>query len=382
MILALFFTKGGSLKDWLDKGLFDREKLIYEKHLNDDNLKKIYWFTYGKSDLSISNILKKNKRLNENITICQMPKYFPSNKIGFYIYSLTIPFIYFRLFKSISILKTNQMNGSWSAILVKKIFKTPLIIRTGYTLSIFRKKANVSKLNYKFVKFIENFAYKEADISVVSSKNDEKYIINKYNINKNTVHVLHNYIDTKRFLNKNLNRNGKRFVFVGRLSKQKNIFELLDAVSFLKIGLDIYGEGELGNEIEEYIKNKNIDADLKGIIENSRLPEILNGYMYYILPSLYEGMPKTLLEAMGCGCICIGTNVEGINEVITDGFNGYLIENYLSSDIINKINIIRRTDNSTLESIVCNGVAHIENEFSLDSIVKKEKILFDTLRCV
>ena len=76
MVLILFFTRNVSLKHWLNKGLFDREKLIYEEHLKQGNLKKVYWFTYGSDDLDLSNQLKKEKKLHKNIIVVDMPSLF------------------------------------------------------------------------------------------------------------------------------------------------------------------------------------------------------------------------------------------------------------------------------------------------------------------
>ena len=56
MILSLFFTRGISLEVWLNQGLFDREKLIYEKHLIQGNLKKVYWLTYGSNDKKLVSL--------------------------------------------------------------------------------------------------------------------------------------------------------------------------------------------------------------------------------------------------------------------------------------------------------------------------------------
>ena len=53
-----------------------------------------------------------------------------------------------------------------------------------------------------------------------------------------------------------------------------------------------------------------VDVKFNGVVANDKLPDILNEYKYYILASNYEGMPKTLLEAMACGNLCIGTNVD------------------------------------------------------------------------
>ena len=50
-----------------------------------------------------------------------------------------------------------------------------------------------------------------------------------------------------------------------------------------------------------------------------------NRFKYFILCSKYEGNPKTLLEAMSSGCIVIGTNVEGVNSIIKNNHNGFLI---------------------------------------------------------
>ena len=76
MKLALFFTRGISLKTWLDTGLFDREKLIYEEHLKRGHFEKIYWFTYGHEDANIAERLQAEKRLHSGIHVVPMPGYF------------------------------------------------------------------------------------------------------------------------------------------------------------------------------------------------------------------------------------------------------------------------------------------------------------------
>ena len=87
MILSLFFTRNVSLENWISQGLFDREKLIYEEHIKDNNLEKVYWFTYGSNDHRLSEELKKENRLHENIEIFEMPKFFNIPKIGSFFYS-------------------------------------------------------------------------------------------------------------------------------------------------------------------------------------------------------------------------------------------------------------------------------------------------------
>ena len=170
-----------SLKLWVDSGLFERERVIYERHLVNNNFKKIYWITYGSKDRELAALLKRNDRLHPDIHICQMPKAFNIPKLGSYLYSFFIPFYYKKILLKSSLLKTNQIDGSWSAVISKLLYKRPLIIRTGYTAS--QLACNKDKINIRCMKFklIEKIAYKISDFTIVSSFHNYKYIMKKYN---------------------------------------------------------------------------------------------------------------------------------------------------------------------------------------------------------
>ena len=67
-------------------------------------------------------------------------------------------------------------------------------------------------------------------------------------------------------------------------------------------------------------------ATFLGNIDNHLLPDIYNKCDIYVLCSRYEGNPKTLLEAMACGCFVIGTDIVGIREIITTDITGILVQ--------------------------------------------------------
>ncbi len=370
MKLILFFTRGISLKVWLDKGLFDREKLIYEEHLTKGNLKKVYWLTYGSEDKKIAESLKDQNRLNKNIEICPMPNFFNIPKVGSYLYALFVLFNYRKIFKECDILKTNQMTGSWNALLAKWLFNKPLLLRTGFTQSIFLIKQKKNPIKIYFSKLNERLMYNNCDHATIGSQKDKDYICDSYGIDPSKITVLYNYIDISLFRDLGLKRENK-IIFVGRLSAQKNLFNLIEALSKTDLVLDIYGQGELQEELQKFSLEKNAKVNFKGVISNKDLPNILNQYKYYVLASYYEGMPKTLLEAMACGCICLGTNVEGINEVIKDEYNGFLINGTdakaLSSVLVQLPNLLKSHD-----SISSNGIQTIKNKFSLNRIIEEE----------
>ena len=88
-------------------------------------------------------------------------------------------------------------------------------------------------------------------------------------------------------------------------------------------------------------------------------------------------MPKTILEAMACGCICLGTDVEGINEGI-DQDCGYLIP-YTSSVSINNTLTQMETEKKYFQEKSISARNKIIKKYSIDVIVTKEKELMQLL---
>ena len=373
--LALFFTFNISLKIWIQLGLFDREKLIYEEYIRNNYFKTIYWFTYGIDDK------KYEKKLIDGIKIIPMPKIFNS-KIGKLMYSFCMPFIHKNKFNKIDILKTNQMPGSWSAVIVKMIYRKPLLLRTGYTWSINKKKdiKNRFSLFYGLIILVERIAYKFCDMAEVSSQFQKKYLISKYKINKDKIFILPNYIDLKEFkIRRKINKRKKEIIFVGRLEQEKNLFELIRAVSLLEIRLNIFGSGSLKTDLMKLAGQLHSDVIFCGSVPNKKLPAIYNKYKYFILPSFYEGNPKTLLEAMACGCICLGTDVAGINEVIENNVNGLLIRDIDAESIFKRVQSASRLNNTMISKLSNNAAGTINNRYCFNSIIEKERKIFNKL---
>jgi len=135
-----------------------------------------------------------------------------------------------------------------------------------------------------------------------------------------------NWIDIDVFCPRFFDKYDSRILYVGRLSNQKNLFMLFSALSGTQITLDIVGGGYLERELRLLSQDLCINVNFLGRRSNKELPEIYNRYPVFVLCSKYEGNPKSLLEAMSCGCAVIGTNVNGIKEIIFDKNNGVLVE--------------------------------------------------------
>jgi glycosyltransferase involved in cell wall biosynthesis len=377
MQLALFFTRGVSLKLWLDTGLFDREKQLYEEHLRRGHFRKVYWLTYGTNDAAMASELKAAGRLHPDIVVLPMARFF-SGKRGCLLYSFLMPLFHRRWLKSADIFKTNQMDGSWAAVLAKWLHRKPLVIRTGYTWSLLRKTHNAPKRRQRLIKIAEYLAYKNASVITVTTQTQTHYVLEKYHLSEETVQVIPNYINTQLFTpTESANRYTDRLIFVGRLNEEKNLFNLIEAVAQTGLTLDIYGNGDIRNKLEAHAKKLNAKVNFMGVVPNNELPGILNRYRYYILSSFYEGMPKTLLEAMACGLVCIGTDVEGINNIIEDGVNGYLAKGTQANALVE---VIKRAAQLSHDSITAEGIRRVRNNFSLETVAEREKEIIASLK--
>lgn len=376
MKLALFFTCNISLELWVNTGLFDREKLLYEEHLCKGNIEKVYWLTYGRNDAAIEGQLKQQGRLHPDIIVLPMPRFFVG-KLGRLIYSFLIFLFHRNALKQADIFKTNQMFGSWTAVIAKWFYKRPLIVRTGWTLTQLQSQLDKNNLiRNKIYEYIERFAFRFCNVVVVTGKHNKKYLLGKYKIDEDKIKVIKNYIDITKFKAQDSVTKTDHVIFVGSLTEVKNVHNLIKVFSNSNLTLDIFGRGKLRDNLEKWARQQKANVNFKCVVANSELPEILNQYRYFILPSLYEGMPKSLLEAMACGLVCIGTDTEGINEIIEDGVNGYLVNSTEADDIAG---VLKKAMLSPDEPIRANAVKKIHDEFSLVEAVKKECEVFSKL---
>ena len=362
--LALFFTAGVSLKTWHDMGMIDREVAVYNKLSK--YFKQIYFFTYGGSQ-----DLRFKEYLAENITI--IPTRCTSN---FLLYSFLLPFIHRKVLKSVDIIKTNQMLGSWSAVIAKLLYRNKLVIRTGYMWSFNYSKENPKRhVKISIIRNLERLAYRAADAAITSSQMNFEYVIKNYR--SHNMILIPNYIETGIFKPLKTDKIKGSICFVGRLSKEENLPALLEALKGLSCTLDIIGNGPQEEELKRLAADNSINARFLGNIPNHELPQILNAHELFILPSLLEGMPKTLLEAMACGLPVIGTNVEGIKEVIRHGGNGILCNT--DSISIREAIISVMEDEGLRETLGNNARKTIEERFSLEKLIDRELELYSQL---
>jgi glycosyltransferase involved in cell wall biosynthesis len=117
---------------------------------------------------------------------------------------------------------------------------------------------------------------------------------------------------------------------IGRLNPQKGHSFLFKAFAKLQeryqnLALIIVGDGPLRQELEELAGKLNISNQVFFLGERSDIPVILSEINIYAHPSIFEGMPNAVMEAMVAGKPVVATEVDGIGELIQHGQTGVLV---------------------------------------------------------
>jgi len=120
-------------------------------------------------------------------------------------------------------------------------------------------------------------------------------------------------------------------LFVGRLTKAKGVDILFKAIKILKekyqheIKAAIAGEGCLEKKLKGLVIELGIEKEVKFLGVRRDIEKLMKSTTLFVLPSRWEGLPLTVLEAMSSGASIIATKVGGIPEVIQSGKEGFLI---------------------------------------------------------
>lgn len=366
--VCLFFTFDMSLKKWEESGLLDREAMIYRELVQQGC--SVAFFTYGdERDLEYAERL-------QGIRIIPAYAYQPSptSKWLRVLKSFVFPFQYRALLATYPIFKTNQMKGSWVPLIACWLTSSKLIVRCGYEYYSFLLKEKKELWKRGLVYLQSKLTYGYASQILVTSEQSAKFIVDHFNIPQKKIEIHPNAVDLNAFQKQKSQKSLNRVLFVGRLSEQKNLFNLLEAVKKAGAGIDLIGDGPLKKKLFEFSKEKGIDSQLLGVVPNSELPKKISEYPIFVLPSHYEGNPKALIEAMACERAVIGSDVEGIQELIEDGKTGLLAKKEPES-LSEKIKTLM-DDPPLRERLGKNARTSIEKHCSLKSLSQLELRLY------
>lgn len=190
--------------------------------------------------------------------------------------------------------------------------------------------------------------YRMADAIVPNSNSQGRFICNHFPFLSKKVHPIINFVDVNRFtpLENPIRNETLRIVTVARYAHQKNVLTYLKAVRMVKeMGLNVhfdwYGDKKCYAtyyaEIEKEYQKLEISDYLTLHNPNQKIEEEYRKADIFCLPSLYEGYPNVVAEAMSCGLPILCSNVYENPYIVEEGVNGFLFNPESVEDIANAI---------------------------------------------
>jgi glycosyltransferase involved in cell wall biosynthesis len=224
------------------------------------------------------------------------------------------------------LVKTNQMSGARHILRVARAWRTPLVARCGYPWSLFAEREHgPSDPTTRVALATERAVFRGAAHVVGSTSEIADLAITRDGVPAARVSVVPNYVDTDLLSPApSPARKRPRVGFLGRFERQKNPLALIEAMAGLDAELVAIGEGSLREAMRTRAAELGVALTMPGNLPHRALADFFRGLDVFALPSLFEGHPKALLEAMSCGAPVVGADSPGIRQVLRHGETGIL----------------------------------------------------------
>jgi glycosyltransferase involved in cell wall biosynthesis len=216
--------------------------------------------------------------------------------------------------------KSGSFPRKYIIVILSKLFRKKIIIQThgGEFFKIYNQYPRIVK------KMVKSFFGMSDAILVLSEIRKKEYS----NIApKNKIFVIPNFVSVPE-LDKKPHK-AIKIIYMGVLSDKKGVQDLIKSAKyFVKEDFIIYiaGEGELA-KYRKQTQELNLANKINflGWIDGAKKDKLFREADIFVLPSYYEDLPMSILEAMSYGLPIISTNIAGIPELVTEGSNGYLV---------------------------------------------------------
>jgi len=168
---------------------------------------------------------------------------------------------------------------------------------------------------------------------------------------------------------------------VARLHTQKGHQYLIEAAKtivpkFEDIQFVFVGDGDTRPDLEKSIKEANLTENFKLLGFRSDVKELLRTFDLFVLPSLYEGLPNVILEAMASGLPVVATAVDGTVELVEDCKTGYLVPPEEPEELVEKISALL-SDAKRRKQFGLEGRKMVVGQYSLDLQVERFQNLYE-----
>jgi starch synthase len=245
----------------------------------------------------------------------------------------------------IDIVHTHTWYVSMAGFLAKKLYGVPFVLTTHSLEPLRAWKAEQLGSGYAMSSWMERTAMLDADAIVAVSRGTREDILRAYpDVDPERIHVIYNGIDlaeyqktpaTKALIDYGVDPAAPYVLFVGRITRQKGVTHLVDAIGFLPPETQVVLcagapdtpeiAAELRAKVDAARKHHPRIVWIEKMVTKPEVIQLYSNARVFCCPSVYEPFGIINLEAMACRAPVVASATGGIKEVVVDGETGYLV---------------------------------------------------------
>lgn len=205
------------------------------------------------------------------------------------------------------------------------------LLRPFARCPVLTSERGVEKEKSPFRVWVDRVTSPLADLVLVNARAISDVLTTRERIDPAKIRVLENGVDLSRFSSGTPQAGPPRIICVARLDPIKAHVDLLAALPPLiarwpALTLDLVGDGPMRATLEDQARALGVEKSVRFLGARTDVPALLAGAHVFVLPSLSEGMPGSVLEAMASGLPVVATRVGGTPEIVEEGRTGLLVD--------------------------------------------------------
>jgi starch synthase len=244
----------------------------------------------------------------------------------------------------IDVVHTHTWYVSMAGFLAKKLYDIPFVLTTHSLEPLRAWKAEQLGTGYAMSSWMERTAILDADAVIAVSSGTKEDILRAYPVDPEKIHVIYNGIDLQQYQRTSdvsaLKNHGvdpavPYVLFVGRITRQKGVTHLVDAIRYLPPNIQVVlcagapDTPEIAQELQLKVQEaRGYNPRVIWIDKMLSKQEAIQFYSHatvFCCPSVYEPFGIINLEAMACQAAVVASSTGGIKEVVVNGETGYLV---------------------------------------------------------
>jgi len=301
--------------------------------------------------------------------------------------------------------------AQFAGIVAKLCYGIPLVITTHSLEPLRPWKREQLGRGYDASSWVEKTAIEMADAIIAVSEETKVDVMNNFSVDEEKVKVIYNGINLQEYVvtdkvstleEYGIDQSKPFVLFVGRITKQKGIIHLVNAVKYIDPDTQIVlcagapDTPEIAKEMEDSVAAVKKDRDnviwIDVMLEKEEVIQLYSHADVFCCPSIYEPFGIINIEAMACETAVVASAVGGIKEVVVHGETGLLIPleqqeeapfepkdpDQFSKDLANGVNQLI-ADKELASQMAKNGRKRVEDTFDWIAIAKQVEDLYKSL---